>query len=195
MKEFLTQTGYISLDKRILVHDYKDFKKTDWGKEQIEKYLDRWSKLGFVEGLEGETKERCALGMEQLAQFLIFQAAEDDSINAFETIGFPMIRRIIAGSINSGFKSLKDPDLFKFETFIKYCRELDVRKLEDRLIELVKPFHAIDAEAEAVVLCCEVIIDKFNGEEKSFDESIENYITKIKNRLKDEGTSSDNTNA
>jgi hypothetical protein len=196
MREFLKSNpaGQIFGDKRILVHNYKDFKKTDWGKEQIDKYLDRWGKLGFLDGLEGEIKERVALAMEQLAIYLIWEAVEDDSINAFETIGFPMVRRIIAGSIGN-FTKLKDPDLFKFETFIKYCRELDVRKLEEKLNEVARPFLKIDGEAEACAIGCEIMIEKFNGSEKSFDELVENYITKIKNRLKDEGTSSDNTDA
>lgn len=196
MREFLKSgtAGTLNLDKRILVHNYKDFKRTDWGQEQIDKYLNRWGKLGFLEGLDGEIKERVALAMEQLATYLIWEAVEDDSINAFETIGFPMCRRIIAGSIGN-FTKLKDLDLFKFETFIKYCRELDVRKLEDELYEVAKPFHDIDGEAEACAIACEIMIDKFNGSEESFDELVENYITKIKNRLKDEGTSSDNTDA
>ena len=43
MRHFLNYTKEkITCDKRILVHNYKDFKRTDWGKEQIEKYLDRW---------------------------------------------------------------------------------------------------------------------------------------------------------
>ena len=194
MKEFLKSNpaGNFTCDKRILVHNYKDFKRTDWGQEQIDKYLDRWGKFGFLEGLDGEIKERVALAMEQLATYLIWEAVEDDSINAFETIGFPMCRRIIAGSIGN-FTKLKDLDLFKFETFIKYCRELDVRKLEETLSETA--FHKIDAEAEACAIACDIMIEKFNGGEETFDELVDNYITKIKNKLKDERTSSDNTDA
>lgn len=196
MKEFLKSgiAGTLNLDRRILVHNYKDFKRTDWGQEQIDKYLDRWDKLGFLDGLDGEIKERVAVAMEQLATYLIWEAVEDDSINAFETIGFPMCRRIVAGSIGN-FTKLKDLDLFKFETFLKYCRELDVRKLEEKITEVSKPFYEIDVEAEACALACEVMIDKFNGSEKSFDELVDNYITEIKKRIENEGTSSDNTDA
>lgn len=195
MREFLetsSTVGKIDCDKRILVHNYKDFKKTEWGQEQIEKYLDRWGKLGFLDGLDGEIRERVALAMEQFAIYLIFEATENDSINDFETIGFPMIRRIVAGSVGN-FTKLKDLDLFKFETFLKYCRQLDVRTLEETLSRTA--FNKIDEEAEACAIACEIMIEKFNGSEKSFDELVENYITKLKNRLEDERTSSDNTDA
>ena len=34
---------------------------------------------------------------------------------------------------------------------------------------------------------------KFNSVERSFDELVENYITEIKDRIENEGTSCDNT--
>lgn len=197
MKEFLESgtAGHFDLDKRILVHNYEDFKKTDWGKEQLDKYLDRWTRLGFLAELEGETMERVALAMEQLAVYLITEAVEKELTGLFETIGFPMARRVIMGivTIDGSDKCLKDPNLFKFETFIKYCKEINVYDLEEKITAVAKPFFKIDAEAEACVLASDVIIDKFNGDERSCDEIIENYITKIKERH--ERTSSDNTDA
>lgn len=196
MREFLKSNPAVqfNLDKRILVHNYRSFKRTSWGKEQIEIYLERWDKYGFLDGLDGEIRERVAVAMEQLAAYLIFEAVENDLINDFETIGFPIIRRIIGGSVGNS-TNLKVPDLFKFETFLKYCREVDVRKLEEKITEVSKPLYKIDGEAEACAIACEVMIDKFNGSEKSFDELVENYITEIKNRIENEGTSSDNTDA
>ena len=197
MREFLESGtgGHIDLDKRILVHDYEDFKRTDWGKEQIEKYLDRWGRLGFIEGLEGEERERCAVAMEQLAVYLITEAVEKELTGSFETIGFPMVRRVIKGTVSMDGKDnvLKDPNSFKFETFIKYCKQINVVDLEEKMTAIAKPFFKIDAEAEACALASDVIIDKFNGDERSCDEIIENYITKIKE--KHERTSRDNTDA
>ena len=41
MKEFINSTSEnINLDKSILVHNYKDFKKTEKGQKMIEEYLD-----------------------------------------------------------------------------------------------------------------------------------------------------------
>ena len=172
MREFLKSNpaGQFFGDKRILVHNYKDFKKTDWGKEQIDKYLDRWDKLGFLSGLEGEIKERVALAMEQLAIYLIWEAVENDSNAAFEVIGFPMVRRIINGSVNGQDSDLKDLDLFNFEKFIKYSKELDIKTLEDKIEKEIAAFHKIDTEAEACLIACEAIISRFNGDERSFDE-------------------------
>ena len=199
MKEFLQSGvgGHIDLDKRILVHNYKDFKRTDWGKEQIEKYLDRWGRLGFIEGLEGEIKERCAVAMEQLAVYLITEAVEADLTGPFETVGFPMIRRICCGSVGNAVK-LKDLDLFNFEKFIKYSKELDVPKLIDEIYNFVNEAELdADAEAEACALGCEIIIDRFNGDERSFDEIKADYVNKLKEKIRkeNEGTSSDNTDA
>jgi hypothetical protein len=197
MKEFLESgtAGHFDFDKRILVHNYEDFKKTDWGKEQLDKYLDRWSRLGFLAELEGETMERVALAMEQLAVYLITEAVEKELTGPFETIGFPMVRRVIMGNVTINGKDnvLKDPNSFKFETFIKYCKQINVVDLEEKITAVVKPFFKIDTEAQACVLASDVIIDKFNGDERSCDKIIENYITKIKERH--ERTSSDNTDA
>uniref|UniRef100_UPI0039B874C3 hypothetical protein n=1 Tax=Candidatus Ruminimicrobium bovinum TaxID=3242779 RepID=UPI0039B874C3 len=36
-------------------------------KKKLDEYVERWDKLGFIEGLQGETKEMTALAFEQLA--------------------------------------------------------------------------------------------------------------------------------
>jgi hypothetical protein len=195
MKEFLesNMVGYIELDKLICVHNYKDFKKTEKGQKMIEKYLDRWSKLGFIEGLDGEIRERCAVAMEQLAVYLITEAVEKELTGPFETMGFPMIRRIYCGYQ----EKLNDLDLFNFEKFIKYSKELNVVGLMEDVDKIVGDTEQFDAEAEACALGCEMIIKKFNGDERSLDEIKVEYLNKIKEKIskRNEGTSSDNTNA
>ena len=198
MREFLESDllGHIELDKSICVHNYKDFKKTEKGQKMIEKYLDRWSKLGFIEGLDGEVRERCAVAMEQLAVYLITEAVEKELTGPFETIGFPMVRRICCGSIGNQEK-LNDLDLFNFEKFIKYSKELNVVGLMEEVDKIVGDTEQFDAEAEACALGCEMMIKKFNGDERSFDEIKTEYLNKIKEKIskRNEGTSSDNTNA
>jgi hypothetical protein len=195
MKEFLksNMVGYIELDKLICVHNYKDFKKTEKGQKMIEKYLDRWSKLGFIEGLDGEIRERCAVAMEQLAVYLITEAVEKELTGPFETMGFPMIRRIYCGYQ----EKLNDLDLFNFEKFIKYSKELNVVGLMEDVDKIVGDTEQFDAEAEACALGCEMIIKKFNGDERSLDEIKVEYLNKIKEKIskRNEGTSSDNTDA
>ena len=53
-----------------------------------------------------------------------------------------------------------------------------------------------DVEAETCALGCEMIIKRFNGDERSFDEMKVEYINKIKEKIKNdnERASSDNTN-
>lgn len=182
MKEFLESNlvGHIDIDKSICVHNYKDFKKTEKGQKMIEKYLDRWGKLGFIEGLKGEIRERCAVGMEQLAVYLISEAVEKELTGPFETIGFPMIRRICCGYE----AKLDNLDLFNFEKFIKYCKELDIAELTNEVNNIVS-WTPIDAEAEACALGCEMIINRFNGDNRSFDEIKEEYINKLKGKIKE----------
>jgi hypothetical protein len=196
MKEFIEYLGEnINLDKSICVHNYKDFKRTEKGQKMIDTFVERWQRFGFIEGLEGEIRERCAVAMEQLAIYLITEAVEKELSGPFETIGFPMIRRICCGSIGDNVK-LNDLDLFNFEKFLKYCKELDVVKLIEEVHNIVD-WTPIDAEAEACALGCEMIINRFNGDERSFDDIKAEYINKLKEQIKkrNEGTSSDSTDA
>ena len=180
MKEFIKSTSEnINLDKSILVHNYKDFKKTEKGQKMIEEYLDRWSRFGFIEGLEGEIRERCAVAMEQLAVYLLTENDNNENFDsAFETIGFPMIRRVCCGSIGNK-ESLNDFDLFDFEKFIKYCKELDIVSLINEIDKIVGDTN-FDVEAETCALACEMLIKRFNGDERSFKDVEEDYIDKIK---------------
>ena len=196
MKGFIEYLGEnINLDKSICVHNYKDFKRTEKGQKMIDTFVERWQRFGFIEGLEGEIRERCAVAMEQLAIYLIAEAVEKELSGPFETIGFPMIRRICCGSIGNHVK-LNDLDLFNFEKFIKYSKELDVVKMINDVHNLVN-WTPIDAEAEVCALGCEMIINRFNGDERSFDDIKAEYINKLKEQIKkrNEGTSSDNTDA
>ena len=198
MREFLETNvvGKIELDKSICVHNYKDFKKTEKGQKMIEKYLERWGKLGFIEGLEGEVRERCAVGMEQLAVYLFTENESYKNFDvSFETMGFPMIRKVCCGSIVNK-ENLKDLNLFDFEKFIKYCKELDIVNLINDVDKIVGDTK-FDVEAETCALGCEMIIKRFNGDERSFDEMKVEYINKIKEKINDnnEGARDNNTDA
>jgi len=197
MREFIKYLGEkICLDKTILVHNYKDFQKTEKGKKMIETYIDRWKRFGFIEGLEGEVRERCAVAMEQLAVYLLTENESYKNFDsAFETIGFPMIRAICNGLLVGTQEKLNNLDSFNFEKFIKYCKELDITNLINDVDKIVGGTK-IDTEAETCLLGCEMIIKRFNGDERSFDEMKVEYINKIKEKIKndDERASSDNTN-
>ena len=185
MKEFLEHIiENLDLDKSILVHNYKDFKRTEKGQQMIDKYLDRWGKLGFIEGLEGEVRERCAVAMEQLAVYLLTENEEYTNFDVeFETIGFPMIRRIVCVCVGN-LCELNVLDLFNFEKFIKYCKKLDISKLIANISNKVDGFNgSIDSEAEACAIACEILIKKFNGDERNFDEIKEEISKEIKEKI------------
>ena len=197
MIEFIKHLGEnIYLDKSILVHNYKDFKRTEKGKKMIETYLDRWGRFGFLQGLDGEIRERCAVGMEQLAVYLLTENKNHENfVEEFNTIGFPMIRRVCCGSIRNEVK-LNDLDLFDFLKFIKYCKELNIRELVDNIDSVIK-WTKIDTEAEACAFACEMIINRFNGDDRNFDEVKSEYIDKLKEKINKEyeGTRNNHTDA
>lgn len=83
MKEFLTsgQVGNIELNMQKKI------------REDIQK---RWDSLGFTEGLEGAIKENVATLYENEAKHLISEATASDNSGSFETVVFPIIRRVFS---------------------------------------------------------------------------------------------------
>ena len=66
-------------------------------REQREMITNRWEKIGLLEGLEGNVKENCAqLYENQLSDMLLKEATESYSSGQFETVAFPVIRRVFA---------------------------------------------------------------------------------------------------
>ena len=56
--------------------------------------LNKWQKLGFLDGLKGHTKENIAQLYENQATNLINEATSSDASGSFETVVFPIIRRV-----------------------------------------------------------------------------------------------------
>ena len=83
MREFLTsgQVGNIELNAQ---------------KKIREDIQNRWEQLGFVEGLEGNIKENIATLYENEAKHLISEATASDNSGSFETVVFPIIRRVFS---------------------------------------------------------------------------------------------------
>jgi hypothetical protein len=66
-------------------------------REQRELTTQRWEKVGLLEGLEGNTKENCALLFEnQLSWMQLNESTDSASSGSFETVAFPVIRRVFA---------------------------------------------------------------------------------------------------
>lgn len=56
----------------------------------------RWDKLGLLEGLEGNVKENCAQLFENQLSYMINESTDSASNGSFETVAFPVIRRVFA---------------------------------------------------------------------------------------------------
>ena len=58
--------------------------------------IDRWSNLGLLEGLEGYKKENIAQLYENQASYLLNEATSIGSEGSFETVVFPIVRRVFS---------------------------------------------------------------------------------------------------
>lgn len=83
MREFLSsgQVGNIEMNEQ---------KKT---RSMI---IERWEGLGFTEGLQGHLKENIATLYENQAKHLMYEASDSSNSGSFETVVFPIIRRVFS---------------------------------------------------------------------------------------------------
>ena len=58
--------------------------------------INKWDKLGFLDDLKGHLKENVAQLYENQASFLINEATSEGSNGAFETVVFPIVRRVFS---------------------------------------------------------------------------------------------------
>ena len=65
-------------------------------REQREITTNRWEKIGLLDGLEGNVKENCAQLFENQLSYMINESSDSTSSGQFETVAFPVIRRVFA---------------------------------------------------------------------------------------------------
>ena len=74
--------------------------------------INKWDKLGFLEGLKGHLKENVAQLYENQASHLINEATSDGSSNgAFETVVFPIVRRVFSKLLANDIVSVQAMNL------------------------------------------------------------------------------------
>jgi hypothetical protein len=73
--------------------------------------INKWDKLGFLEGLGGHLKENMAQLYENQASHLINEAAATDSSGSFETVVFPIIRRVFSKLLANDIVSVQAMNL------------------------------------------------------------------------------------
>ena len=98
MREFLTQgvVGNIELNEQKRVRGM---------------IMERWEGLNFLEGLEGHTKENIATLFENEAKYLLKEATASDNSGSFETVVFPIIRRIFSKLLANDIVSVQAMNL------------------------------------------------------------------------------------
>jgi hypothetical protein len=71
----------------------------------------KWSDLGFLEDLDGHQKDNIAQLYENQASYLINEAAVSDSSGSFETVVFPIIRRVFSKLLANDIVSVQAMNL------------------------------------------------------------------------------------
>lgn len=73
--------------------------------------IKKWEDLGFLEGLDGHQKDNIAQLYENQASYLINEAAVSDSSGSFETVVFPIIRRVFSKLLANDIVSVQAMNL------------------------------------------------------------------------------------
>ena len=73
--------------------------------------INKWDKLGFLEGLKGHLKENVAQLYENQASYLINEAASTTDSGSFETVVFPIVRRVFSKLLANDIVSVQAMNL------------------------------------------------------------------------------------
>jgi hypothetical protein len=73
--------------------------------------VNKWDKLGFLEGLKGHLKENVAQLYENQASHLINEASSTADSGSFETVVFPIIRRVFSKLLSNEIVSVQAMNL------------------------------------------------------------------------------------
>jgi hypothetical protein len=71
----------------------------------------KWDDLGFLDGLDGHQKDNIAQLYENQASYLINEAAVSDASGSFETVVFPIIRRVFSKLLANDIVSVQAMNL------------------------------------------------------------------------------------
>ena len=80
--------------------------------KQIKKDIfERWDRLGLTKGLSGHLQETVATLYENQAKHLIYEATASDNSGSFETVVFPLIRRVFSKLLANDIVSVQAMNL------------------------------------------------------------------------------------
>jgi hypothetical protein len=107
--------------------------------------VNKWNDLGFLEGLEGHVRENIALLYENQASVLINETTDAGSSGSFETVVFPIVRRVFSKLLANDIVSVQAMNLPIGKLFYF------VPKISDRIGDGTT---ALSTHGEPVVTSC-----------------------------------------
>jgi hypothetical protein len=135
--------------------------------------VNKWESLGFLEGLDGHVRENIALLYENQASVLINETTDANSSGSFETVVFPIVRRVFSKLLANDIVSVQAMNLPIGKLFYF------VPKASERISEGGKMRHGepvvttcVDAGCDKTVYdsCAKNLYDRFYNDE-FFDQS------------------------
>lgn len=98
-------------------------------KEARKSVIAKWDELGFLQGLNGHTRENVAQLFENQASYLIKEATTTDSTGSFETVVFPIVRRVFSKLLANDIVSVQALNLPIGKLFF-FNPKISVRKAD-----------------------------------------------------------------
>lgn len=159
---------------------YSDTESTDEGKAKIDKYVERWSSLGFTNGLEKEMERRCSFAFEQMAYYLLNVNKDDKLKGDYETIAFPIIRRTVT--------VLDNADSFSTEKLIEWSKKVQYGELLTWFTNCANENGVSgDFEAETCAMMSDIMIQAFDEPSRDIEDIKNEVIEKVKNIIEAKG--------
>jgi hypothetical protein len=131
--------------------------------------IKKWDDLGFLEGLDGHQKDNIAQLYENQASFLINEAATSDASGSFETVVFPIIRRVFSKLLANDIVSVQAMNLPIGKLFYFLPKIQDAKKA---------PFgypNAVDTDPQAGYTDPRSLYDRFYEASDNDDQGLFDY--------------------
>ena len=106
--------------------------------------INKWDRLGFLEGLKGHLKENVAQLYENQASHLINEATSEGSNGAFETVVFPIVRRVFSKLLANDIVSVQAMNLPIGKLFYFVPR---IQGYNNADYPATNPFPGVDSQA------------------------------------------------
>ena len=134
--------------------------------------VNKWNGLGFLEGLEGHVRENIALLYENQASTLINETTDAGSSGSFETVVFPIVRRVFSKLLANDIVSVQAMNLPIGKLFYF------VPKTSERIGDLVNNGDT-SKHGEPIVTTC--ITDTVNCDETTYSDCAKNLYDRFYN--------------